>query len=453
MSTPQFFVEGFRDSAPYIHGHRGKTFVISFGGEAINAPGFAGHVHDFALLNSLGIKLVLVHGIRPQIEARLQLQQLSSHYHNDLRITDDSALQCVKEAAGTVRVELEALLSMGLPNSPMAGAKIRVISGNFVVARPIGVHDGIDFKHTGVVRKIETTAITETLQRNNIVLISPIGYSPSGEIFNLSAEQVATAVATALAADKLILLTEQDLSDTISGQTLHQMTTNEAQTALDRHEIALELSDHLQAAISASNNGVARSHLINRKREGVLLQELFTREGAGALISAAPYETLRTATIHDINGILALITPLQQSNTLVARSREELELHIEDYMITERDGLIVGCAALHNFKDTLSGELACLALHPEYRGDKQGERLLETIKQKAAEQGLQQLFVLTTQTLHWFLEHGFQLAELDQLPTERQASYNPERNAKILMMPLMEIHSPPHQENSHENDL
>lgn len=438
MSHSHFFVERFRNSSPYIHAHRGKTFVISFGGEAISAPGFDSHVHDFSLLNSLGIKLVLVHGIRPQIEARLQQQQLRSHYHHDLRITDDRALHCVKEAAGTVRVELEALLSMGLPNSPMAGAKIRVISGNFVVARPLGVHDGVDFKHTGVVRKIETTAITEALNRNNIVLISPIGYSPSGEVFNLSAEQVATATATALKADKLILLTEQDLSDSLSGQALQQMTTDEAQTALNQNEIAPELIHHLQAAINASNNGVARSHLINRKQEGVLLQELFTREGAGALISATPYETLRTATIHDINGILELIAPLQQSNTLIARSREELEIDIDEYTVTERDGLIVGCAALHTFDEPHSGELACLALHPDYRGDGQGERLLENIQQQACQQGLQQLFVLTTQTLHWFLEHGFQLAEYSQLPTERQASYNLERNAKILMIPLIE---------------
>lgn len=439
MSTPQFFVDGFRNSSPYIHAHRGKTFVISFGGEAVDAPGFASHVHDFALLNNLGIRLVLVHGIRPQIEARLQRLQIESEYHNDLRITDDQALACVKEAAGIVRVELEALLSMGLPNSPMAGAKIRVISGNFVVARPLGVHDGVDFKHTGKVRKIETTAISEALQANNIVLMSPIGYSPSGEVFNLCAEQVATAVASALTADKLILLTEQDVINQTSGQTLRQMTADEAQAALENNEIETALLQHLQAAINASNHGVIRSHLINRKQDGVLLQELFTREGTGTLISATPYETIRAAGIHDINGIMELLKPLQQSNTLVARSREALELLIDDYTVIELDGLIIGCAALHHFTDTLSAELACLALHTDYRGDQQGEHLLDTIQKKAEALGLQQLFVLTTQTQHWFMEHGFQLTELNQLPTERQASYNPERNSKILVLALNNI--------------
>ena len=164
------------------------------------ADDFEHHVQDFALLNSLDIRLVLVHGIRPQIDERLKKLNTPALFHNNLRITDDLALQCVKEAAGLVRVEIEALLSMGLSNSPMAGSALKVASGNFVTAKPIGVIEGVDYCHTGEVRRIDSLAIHQQLDQDNIVLISPVGYSPSGEVFNLSAEQVATAVSIALKA-------------------------------------------------------------------------------------------------------------------------------------------------------------------------------------------------------------------------------------------------------------
>lgn len=261
-------------------------------------------IHDFALLSSLGVRLVLVHGIRPQIDVRLQKMNHPVHFHNRLRITDDAALQCVKESAGLVRVEIEALLSMGLTNSPMANSELKVISGNFVVAKPIGVIDGIDYAHTGAVRRINSAAIHAQLEQNNLVLISPIGYSPSGDVFNLSAEQVATAVAIALKAEKLIFLTEESCVDA-NGNLIAQLTTDELKQNV-------ELNFSLQAAIESCDAGIARVHLINRHIDGALLQELFTRDGVGTLISSAPYEICRAATLNDIGGILELIKPLEQ---------------------------------------------------------------------------------------------------------------------------------------------
>ncbi|MGR9051759.1 MAG: amino-acid N-acetyltransferase, partial [Gammaproteobacteria bacterium] len=425
-SRQRDFVDWFRNSSPYIHAHRKRTFVISFGGEAVSDAGFAHHVHDIALLNSLGIRLVLVHGIRPQIDARMAELGRVPRFHNNLRITDSAALQCVKQAAGLVRVEIEALLSMGLANSPMAGAKIRVVSGNFVTAKPIGVIDGIDFGHTGEVRRIDCEALHKQLDQHNVVLLSPIGYSPSGEVFNLSAESVATEVAIALKAEKLILMTECSCRHPTTGQTIPQMTTNEADQLInDFPNLPEDVARPLKAALYGCRSGIKRIHLIDRHQNGILLLELFSRDGCGTLISAAPYEGLRQAQLTDIAGILELITPLEQQGKLIKRSREKLEMEIGDYVIIERDGLIIGCTALHPIaSEPPTGIIACLAVHPDYQKGARAGRLLEYVCQKARQQGLNKLFALSTQTAYWFVERGFVAVDIDQLPELFKSAYN-----------------------------
>lgn len=418
------FVTWFRGSSPYIQAHRHKTFVINFGGEALQDDCFQNLIHDFALLSSLGIRLVLVHGIRPQIDARLQKLNHPAHFHNRLRITDDVALQCVKEAAGLVRVEIEALLSMGLANSPMANSDLNVVSGNFIVAKPIGIIDGIDYANTGEVRRIDHAAIQAQLEHNNLILISPIGYSPSGDVFNLSAEHVATAVAIALNAEKLIFLTEESCVDA-NGNLIAQLTTDEL-TQIPTGLFALN------AAIESCNAGIARVHLLNRHIDGALLQELFTRDGVGTLISSVPYEICRSATLNDIGGILELIKPLEQQGILAKRSREKIEMEIGDYVVLERDGLIIGCAALHINALENCAVLACLAVHKDYRGGARGQRLFSTVLTMAKKYNLKALFVLSTRTVQWFIERGFERCELDNLPDSLKALYNPLRNSKIL---------------------
>ncbi len=435
MNEPKSFVSWFRDSSPYIHAHRTKTFVIYFGGEAVLADDFEHHVQDFALLNSLGIRLVLVHGIRPQIDERLKKLNTPALFHNNLRITDDLALQCVKEAAGLVRVEIEALLSMGLSNSPMAGSALKVASGNFVTAKPIGVIEGVDYCHTGEVRRIDSLAIHQQLDQDNIVLISPVGYSPSGEVFNLSAEQVATAVSIALKAEKLILLTEQSCCDTVhNDDVIRQMTTDEAESFLqDYPAISNSIRLSLKAAIQGSRAGIERVHLINRTINGALLLELFSRDGIGTLISSTPFEDIRSATLNDIGGILELIKPLEQQGILAKRSREKIEMEIADYIIIERDGLVIGCTALHPNQTDEYGCIACLAVHPNYRGAARGDRLINYVHSKAKQLALKHLFVLSTQTMHWFIERGYLSSNINNLPEALKLNYNPQRNSKILV--------------------
>lgn len=424
-TQPYNFVNWFRDFTPYIHAHRNKTFVIFFTGKAV-IEDFDNLIHDFSLLKSLGIRLVLVHGIRPQIDQRLKQQNINSQFYQNLRITDDKALQCVKEAAGLIRVEIEALLSMGLANSPMAGAKIKVTSGNYIIAKPLGIIDGVDYQHTGKVRRIEHEAIHQQLNQECVVLISPIGYSPSGEIFNLSAEQVATDLAIALQADKLILLTEQNY--TLDQQLVREMTLSEAENTLHQKGQAYSLN----AAIQSCKQGVKRVHLIDRHTDGALLLELFTRDGTGTLISADPFEEIRAASLDDIAGILELIKPLEQRELLVKRSREKLEIEINDYSVIERDGLIIACTAFHLMNNRQTAEIACFAVHPDYQKSARGSRLLEHLIKKAKTQKINKLFVLSTQSMHWFIERGFQSCEIDTLPEQRQEFYNYKRNSKVL---------------------
>ena len=430
------FVHWFRQSSPYIHAHRGRILVLSFAGEALQAPDFAHLVHDIALLNGLGMKLVLVPGARPQIEERLALRGAAMQIANGLRITDEAALQCVKDAAGAVRVEIEALLSMGLANSPMAGTRIRVASGNHVTARPIGVVDGIDYQHTGEVRRIDAEAIHGHLDRGQIVLLPPLGYSPTGEAFNLSATDVAAAVAVALGADKLIYLTE-GAPWARRGQPAASLVPSEVDALLRRRRRLSEgVQRVLRKAAEASREGVARVHLLDRQRDGALLLELFTRDGAGLMITREPYERIRPAGIDDVGGILELIEPLERAGTLARRSRERLEQEIDRFVVIERDGGIIGCAALYPFEKEGMGELACLAVHPDYRGEGRAAQLLEYIERRARELGLGELFVLSTRTAHWFHERGFQPAGVERLPGRRRDLYNWQRRSKVFVKPL-----------------
>jgi amino-acid N-acetyltransferase len=434
MTDPSF-VDWFRAAAPYIHAFRGKTFVIAFGGDAMQRADFVDLIHDVNLLNALGVRLVLVHGVRPQVEARLAARALEIRYVRDLRVTDDKALECVKEAVGTARIEIETLLSLGLPNTPMAGAEIRVAGGNFVIAQPAGVVDGVDLMFTGEVRKVAAEAIRARLDAGEIVLLSPLGYSPTGEVFNLALEDVATAAAIALKAEKLVFIL--DHGDTVDrhGRRLSRLTAQQAQRLVkDLPEGDMRL--YLPHAVRACRSGVARAHLVSAEVDGALLMELFTHDGVGTMVTRETVESLRPAGIADVGGILSLIEPLEQAGILVHRPRELLEREIERFFVDELDGRIVGCVALYPFPEAEAGEMACLAVHPDYQGSGRGEALLAAVEQAAREAGLKRLFVLTTRTAHWFLERGFSQAAPDELPTPRKELYNWQRRSKVFVKDL-----------------
>jgi len=435
--SPEQFVHWFRAAAPYVNAFRGRTFVIAFGGEVVADGKFVALTHDLNLLASFGVRLVLVHGTRPQIESQIKLRAIHPRYVHGLRVTDEASMQCVKQANGQLRVEIEALLSMGLPDSPMANATNHVAGGNFVVARPRGVVEGVDMQYTGEVRRVHAAALAKRLDAGELVLLSPLGYSPTGEIFNLSMEDLAAEVAIALAADKLIFLIDGAGIADAGGNLVRELTVSQATARMSEAQLLTrDLQQHLPAAIRACRHRVQRVHLIDRQMDGALLLELFTREGVGTMVSQDPMEQLRAATIDDVGGVLRLLQPLEADGTLVKRSRELLEVEIGRFLVLQHDRSIVGCAALYPFADDHAGELACLAVHPEYRNTGAGEQLLRRIESEARRQQLTRLFVLTTRATHWFIEHGFAEVDVDQLPAARQAFYNYQRRSKVLVKTL-----------------
>ncbi len=441
QGTAQQYVHWFRNSAPYINAHRNKTFVLMFGGEALLSDNFQHIIHDIALLHSLGIRLILVHGARPQISENLKEKNLKSPFHKNRRITTRESLSAVMSAVGSIRLEIEALLSMGLANSPMYGARIDVVSGNFVTAKPYGIRDGVDYQLSGEVRAIDSEAILKQLDNHNIVLLGPSGYSTTGEVYNLLAEEVATKTAIHLQADKLIFLgSQQGMLDEF-GKLMREVTPQQ----LDQHiakyiDSNFEIALHLEKAKEASLKGVQRVHLLSYAHDGALLEELFTRDGHGTMITDAHYEEVRTANIKDVRGLIGLLRPLEEEGILVYRSRERLENEIEQFAVIERDGMILACAALYPIptaEDELkSAEIACVAVHPSYRKSNRGSQILHHLEEKAKDLGIQQLFILTTRTAHWFLEQGFENASVDDLPQARQALYNFQRNSIVCKKSL-----------------
>ncbi len=428
------FVNWFRYSSPYINAFRGKTFVLAFGGEVVADGRFVELTHDINLLASLGVKIVLVHGARPQIESRLKDAGLADQYVEGMRVTGIEELQKVKESVGRLRMEIEALLTMGLANSPMANADIRVAGGNFVTAKPLGVISGVDLMYTGTVRKIDAQAIKNRLDDGEIVLLPPVGYSPTGEVFNLTLEEVASRAAIVLKADKLIFLMDEEGVKDEDGKLIRELSPAMGESLLSGRDLSEDIRTYLPRAVKCCREGVGRVHLVSRHVDGGILLELFTHEGIGSMLTQDTLEQLREAAIDDVGGILALIEPLEAEGVLVRRNRERLEMEIGRFLVLEHDRRVIGCAALYPFGD--EGEIACLVVHPEYRNSGVGDRLLSRIEERAKKQGVKRVFVLTTRTAHWFVERGFKEAGVDALPQEKQSLYNYQRRSKVFMKQL-----------------
>ncbi len=470
LDFPHTFVPWFRAVAPYIHAYRGKTFVVGMAGELIAAGKLNNFVQDLAILHAMGIKLVLVYGFRPQVNEQLAAKGQISRFSQGKRITDAVALDCAQEAAGQLRFEIEAAFSQGLPNTPMANATVRVVSGNFLIARPVGIVDGVDFMHSGVVRRVDAKSIRGALDIGALVLLSPFGFSPTGEAFNLTMEDVATTAAIALQADKLLFLTEipgihehplavalrrpppEGAGELGNGALLTQQACDAADSPIDT-ELALadarrlltalpspsqptDLAFYLQHCVRACESGVERSHILPFAVDGAILQEVFTHDGIGTMVVDEKLETLHEATADDVGRILQLIEPFERDGTLARRERNEIEREIANYTVIEHDGIIFGCAALYPYPERRTGELAALTVSPQVQGQGDGERILKRIEQRARGLGLESIFVLTTRTMHWFIKRGFAQADPDWLPDARKRKYNWDRRSQVLVKKL-----------------
>ncbi len=422
MENPVQFVQWLRSVAPYIHAFRGKIFVVAFPGELVMAGALPVLAHDLSLLHALGIKVVIVHGSRPQVQEQLALRNVQARFQNGIRITDAAALECAKEAAGELRLDIEAAFSQGLPN--------------FVTARPVGIIGGVDHEHTGLVRKIAFEAIHPILNAGGLVLLSPLGFSPTGEIFNLTMEDVALSAAVALRADKLVFITETPMMTDKAGAEIHELSIHLARAMITEGVLPADQLFYLDHATKACNGGVPRAHIVPFALDGSALLELFTHDGVGTMVSSQNLESLREATIEDVGGILQLIEPLEADGTLVKRGRELLEREISYFSVIEHDGVIFGCAALYPFPEEKMAEMACLSVNPDVQAQGDGERLLAHIEHRARAAGFKRLFVLTTRTAHWFLKRGFVNATVDHLPRDRQRIYNWQRKSLVLIKNL-----------------
>jgi len=440
---PPTFVSWFRSVAPYIHAYRGETFVVAMAGELIAAGKLNLFVQDLSILHAMGIKIVLVHGFRPQVSEQLRAKGHPERFHNGLRITDAVALDCAQEAAGQLRFEIEAAFSQGLPNTPMANATVRVISGNFLTAQPVGIVDGIDFQQSGLVRKVDAAAITRAVDVGAIVLLSPFGFSPTGEAFNLTMEDVATSAAIALQADKLLFIGEvagvrEDSNDPASpiDTELALADAEKLLAEMPPPQNPSEVGFYLRHCVRACRAGVERSHILPFDIDGALLQEVYTHDGVGTMLVDEKLESLREATADDIGGILHLIEPFERDGTLVKRDRTEIERDIGQYTVIEHDGVIFGCAAFHPYTEQGTGEMAALTVSPSVQGQGDGERILKRVEHRARAMGLSSIFVLTTRTMHWFIKRGFVQADPDWLPEARKRKYNWDRRSQVLVKKL-----------------
>lgn len=420
----------FRDASPYIRAHRDATLVIAVPGAVLASDGLDTLVHDLALLHHLGMRLVVCFGVRAQVEELLAADSLLV---DGRRVTDDRALDTIVTAASRSRALLEARLSTGLPNTPMSGAHLDVSSGNYVAARPFGVHEGVDFCHTGTVRDVHSEAINALLDAEHVVLLGPIGYSLTGELFNLTVDEVAARTASALAADKLVYLLDELPVDS-EGQLQRELDGRSI--VIDDENRTKDLSRVLSLAAEACTRGVDRVHLLDAANPNALLTELFTRDGSGTLVTADRWESVRAANIADVGGIMALITPLQDEGALAARSREQLELDIDGFVVIERDGTIIACAALFDLDGADSVEIGCVATHPDYRGQGRADTLIQHLEQRAQHRGQSEIFLLSTRAGHWFVERGYREVQASALPPQRRDSYNRQRNSKVYQKQL-----------------
>jgi amino-acid N-acetyltransferase len=394
----------------------------------------------------MGVRIVLVHGFRPQVNEQLQAKGHAARYSHGMRITDSVALDCAQEAAGQLRYEIEAAFSQGLPNTPMAGSTVRVISGNFLTARPVGIVDGVDFKHTGLVRKVDVAGIMRSLDMGALVLLSPFGFSPTGEAFNLNMEEVATSVASELQADKLIFLTEipgiriqHDAPASEDNPIDTELPLAAAEALLTQIAPAHEPTDtgfYLQHCVRACKAGVERSHILPFSTDGALLLEVYVHDGIGTMVIDEKLESLREATADDVGGILQLIEPFEKDGTLVKRDRTEIERDADHYTIIEHDGVIFACAALYPYPEAKTAEMAALTVSPQSQGQGDGEKVMKRIEQRARAMGLSSIFVLTTRTMHWFIKRGFVQVDPDWLPEARKRKYNWDRRSQVLVKKL-----------------
>ena len=441
ISESKSFVENFRLSAKFINQFNNKTFVIAIGGEVINDNQLKSIACDVNLLHSMNINIILVHGIRPQIDNKLKEEIKKTELVRNIRVTKKEMLKDIVEVNGAIKTTIEATLSSGILDSPMLGSNIKVSSGNFITARPLGVIDGVDMELTGQIRKIDTNAITDKLNNREIVIISPLGYSPIGDIFNLSYEQTAAHVAQTIKAEKLIYYINANGILNIRGELIPELTISKAKHLIESIEdpknapfISYPDFNILKSSLYAIKNNIEKVHLINRNIDGSVIEEIFTDKGSGTVLTEYSLQNIRPAAMRDINQIINIIEPLEKEGILISRINKNISKDINSFYVVEHDHNIIGTVALYQYEEMI--ELACFAIHDNYQNLGYGKKLLRFCEQTAKNKNIKKIFILTTQSEHWFIENNFSLTDRKFIPDERKKTYTIERNSKYFIKRL-----------------
>jgi amino-acid N-acetyltransferase len=439
-SSQSSFVENLRLSAKYISQFNQKVFVIGISGHVFNDGQFENIAKDINLLHSLNIKVILVYGARPQVEAILVKNKIPIRLVQNMRVTSKSALSHIIEVNGAMRVKIEATLSTIKPFTE----GMQLSSGNFLTAMPAGVIDGIDMEATGRVRNIDINAIENKLNHHEIVIVSPIGYSPIGQIFNLSYEQTAANIAAAIGADKLIYYVDANGILNERGELIPELTSEKAHKLISHieektsPEAAQNLSyddfNILKSSLFAIKNKIKKVHLINRHIDGSLIEELFTEKGSGTIFTEFALENFRKATEGDIKDIYRILSLFEKKKILVKRDLPQIKNSIEHFYILEHDKKFVGCVSLNPYKEGL--ELASFAIDKNYQKLGFGKKLLKFCELEALKLKYNEVFILTTQSEHWFAENGFREKSKDLMPALRKKTYQSKRNSKYLTKKL-----------------
>ncbi|MCL2244995.1 MAG: amino-acid N-acetyltransferase [Treponema sp.] len=471
---PYSQVDLIREVFHYQSRFEGSTMVFKIDYPVTETPGFPGLVKDLALLAKTGFKVIIIPGVKENIDAVLKQHDIDASYAATkgfpVRITTSQTIKYVEMAAFSVASRFMTFLS---------GSRIEALIGNFVRARGLGVIDGIDTEHTGTVDKIYASSLSRVLNLGMVPILPCIGWSPSGKPYNVPTDEIALTVSSALGAAKLFIVTmhsgmrsdilsrtdniEKRADGSILRLTLQQakdiVAANEncVQTILPENskphlgeadiELLKQYLRELKLGIKASHAGVHRAHIVDGREEGSVLKELFSNLGVGMMIYTDEYDSIRAFHSRDLPDILRLMEPLMQKGILVRRNADQIQEKKNDYAVLEIDGSIRACGALHDWGGTPGfttdgtpggeqGEIAAIATDPQYTDLGLGRRIVSYLIDKARKCSMRRVFVLTTQTPDWFESLGFKETTVDTLPEKKRKVYNQSRNSRIFALEL-----------------
>ena len=441
--SQHFEVSGFiREVFGYMDRFKGQLFVLKIEDGLMDHPLFPVLMRDIALLHKAGIRIIIVPGTRNSIDAQLKAWEIESKFECGVRLTSEEALPLIEQASlGVAQRIMSHLTASGLSG----------IQGNWVLARSLGVIEGVDYMRTGRIERIQRDILEQLLNEKFVPIIPPIGWNKLGQAYNISSTELATELCKYMQVGKLFFIGSENgikleglatgkntkyLEPTDSG-VISALDVDQAKELLELNADKLNFAqkDYLQNAINACEAGANRVHLLSGEFQGSVLQEVFSARGDGTMVYANQYSSIRPANMEDIPDILRIMQDYIAKGYLVPRTQESISEKLKDYVVYSIDNSIHGCGALHEFEDGMA-EVAAIAVAANYRKSGIGDAIVRHLISVGRMKGYKKLFLLTTQALDWFYPFGFEDGSVEDLPRSKREHYNTKRKSRILVMPL-----------------